>query len=653
MLRKVLIANRGEIACRIIRSCRELGIASVAVYSEPDRDLPHVALADQAVCLGGANASDSYLNISRLMAAIRETGADAVHPGYGFLSENTEFARTCEAEGTIFIGPPAEAIRVMGDKAAARQLMAEHGVPVLPGFDREGASDDELRAAADRVGFPLLIKAVAGGGGKGMRVVNQASEFDEALSAARREALGAFADDRVLLERYLPKARHVEVQVFADQHGNTVHLFERDCSVQRRHQKIIEEAPAPGLDERLRQAMGEAAVKAARAIDYRGAGTVEFLLGDQQEFFFMEMNTRLQVEHPVTELITGEDLVAWQLHVAAGAPLPRQQSQLHWQGHAMEVRIYAEDPSRQFMPSSGVLLPLQWPTQLARVDAGYQAGNRVSSHYDPMLAKIIVHGENRDQARRKLVKALLQTRLHGPRTNIAFLVRVLDSEPFVRAELDTRLLEHHPSLLDTPEAPIALQALAAALALQQPGDGADPWHSLPAWRGSGRRASSLVLGSAQGQVPVALHANGNHWQARIEGESASLSWHFHADALHLTWGAQHWQGTVSRTPDGAVLVCSEGQCQLWQVDPAPEERGADASDQAFAAPMSGRIVACHVAPGTRVEPGAAVITLEAMKMEHTLRASVAGTVAAYLVSEGDQVSEATALVSFEAAADDD
>ena len=653
MMRKVLIANRGEIACRIMRTCQQLGIRTVAVYSDADRDLPHVAMADQAVCLGPAAARDSYLNIERLIMAVNETGADAVHPGYGFLSENTEFAKACEANGTIFVGPPANAIRVMGDKAAARQLMAEHGVPILPGFDQQGASDDALRDAASKVGFPLLIKAVAGGGGKGMRVVNSAADFDEALQAARREALGAFADDRVLLERYLPRARHVEVQVFADAHGNHVHLFERDCSVQRRHQKIIEEAPAPGLDDGLRQAMGEAAVRAARAIDYRGAGTVEFLLGDQQEFFFMEMNTRLQVEHPVTELITGEDLVAWQLQVAAGKPLPRQQSGLTWQGHAMEVRVYAEDPARQFMPSSGKLAPLRWPTDLARVDTGYEENNVVSSHYDPMLAKIIVHGDTRDQARQKLIQALLQTRLHGPSSNISFLIRVLESEPFAAANLDTRLLEHHPELLAGRESELALPGLAAALTLIEPGHGTDPWQSLRNWRGGQRRRASLMMGCIRGQFAIALDQQAGQWQACIDGHCAPLSYRFQQDSLQIQWGEHTWQGTADPLDGRSVLVCSRGQCQLWEYDPAPDHGAGDAAAQAFAAPMSGRIVACHVNAGDHVAAGAAVVTLEAMKMEHTLRATEPGTVISYLVDAGEQVSEGARLVNFEADAGDE
>ena len=433
MFSKILIANRGEIAVRVIRACRELGITSVAVYSELDRNALHVRLADEAYALGGETAADSYLNTSAILDAIEKSGAEAVHPGYGFYSENADFARAITERGVTFIGPPPEAIEVMGDKAAARQLMAESGVPVLPGFDKEGASDSELTAAAAKVGFPLLIKAVAGGGGKGMRVVNGAEEFDEALAAARREASNAFGDDRVLLERYLATARHVEVQVFADNHGNAVHLFERDCSVQRRHQKIIEEAPAPGLDEATRDAFGHAAVQAAKAIDYRGAGTVEFLYAppaadsdvDGGQFFFMEMNTRLQVEHPVTEMITGEDLVAWQLSVAAGEPLPKQQDQIQRHGAAMEVRLYAENPEQGFLPSSGLLRHLRWPHAQSRVDAGYEQGDRVDEHYDPMIAKLVTWGETRDEAADLQVAALDAFRIEGLGHNVDFLSAIM------------------------------------------------------------------------------------------------------------------------------------------------------------------------------------------------------------------------------------
>jgi 3-methylcrotonyl-CoA carboxylase alpha subunit len=657
----LLIANRGEIARRIIRTCREQGIRTVAVYSEADAELPHVREADQSVCLGPAPARDSYLDIGKVIDAARATGAQAVHPGYGFLSENTGFAAACDEAGLIFIGPGANAIRVMGDKAAARQLMSENKVPVLPGFDQESADDATLASEAERVGFPLLIKAVAGGGGKGMRVVESADRFDEALASARREASGAFGDDRVLLERYLPTARHVEVQVFADQHGNAVHLFERDCSVQRRHQKIIEEAPAPGLDEALRERLGEAAVQAARAIDYVGAGTVEFLLAPNGEFFFMEMNTRLQVEHPVTEMITGEDLVAWQIAVAEGRALPKRQDQIQRHGAAMEVRLYAENPYQHFLPSSGTLQPLVWPEGV-RVDAGFEAGDTVSDHYDPMIAKLICHGADREQARRRLVLGLENLMLGGIHHNGAFLHRVLSSEPFSQAELDTRLLEKHPHLLEPVSVPVpALAVAAAALVVQRPATGSDPWQALNGWRPLGRRQTLVPLKVLDENLIVILEDN----QASVNG--VPLPFQFHSDGGRFHLGIDG--GRFHLGIDGGTLVddvaigdmtfsgrfVDQGE-RLWlfvagqdyAVDLHPaRESGHDAGHGDFTAPMSGTIVALHVNPGDRVAAGDAVITLEAMKMEHTLRAGGNGIVHGFNVGAGDSVSEGTLLVEFE------
>ncbi|MFP1684510.1 acetyl/propionyl/methylcrotonyl-CoA carboxylase subunit alpha [Alloalcanivorax sp. C16-1] len=639
----LLIANRGEIARRIIRTGRQLGLTTVAVYSDIDADAAHVREADQAVRLGPASARDSYLNIEAVLAAARESGADAIHPGYGFLSENAAFAEACAGAGLIFVGPSPDSIRLMGDKAAARQRMAESGVPVLPGFDREGADDATLKAEADRVGFPLLIKAVAGGGGKGMRAVQSADGFDEALAAARREARNAFDDDRVLLERYLPTARHVEVQVFADGHGNAVHLFERDCSVQRRHQKIIEEAPAPGLSEQQRHDLGQAAVRAARAIDYRGAGTVEFLFSPEGEFFFMEMNTRLQVEHPVTELITGEDLVAWQLAVAGGRPLPKTQDDLRIRGAAMEVRLYAENPYQQFLPSSGPVTQLRWPDGV-RVDAGVEQGDNVSDYYDPMLAKLIAHGDDRDQARRRLVRALDRLALAGPHHNAAFLRRVLCDPAFADAELDTRLLERHPHLLEAPSLDPALLAVAgAALVTTAAADGNDPWTALNAWRPLGRRRTLVPLRVDEHALTVVLDDD----RASVADRSAPWTLHRHDDRFDLHWGEHRLSGlALFSFDDRRLTVFVHGQNYRIETHPAREsERAGGAGD--FCAPMSGTIVTCHVAAGDPVDAGAAVITLEAMKMEHTLRASAPGTVRAFLVKAGDSVSEGTLLVDFE------
>ncbi|MGI9247309.1 MAG: acetyl-CoA carboxylase biotin carboxylase subunit, partial [Steroidobacteraceae bacterium] len=464
MLKSVLIANRGEIACRVMRTARRLGLRTVAVYSEADRDAQHARMADEAVCIGPPPARASYLDGERIIAVALERGCESIHPGYGFLAENAAFARACEQAGLVFIGPPPSAIDRMGSKSEARRLMAAAGVPVLPGYDADDQSDAALRSACERLGLPLLIKPTAGGGGKGMRVVREAASFGEALAGARREAAKAFGDDRVLLERFIEIGRHVEIQVFADGRGNAVHLFERDCSLQRRHQKVIEEAPAPGLDDPTRAAMGAAAVAAARAVDYRGAGTVEFL-HDGREFYFLEMNTRLQVEHPVTEMITGLDLVEWQLRVAAGEPLPLAQSQIVRHGHAVEARLYAEDSDRGFLPATGRLARLRLPAESAyvRVDAGVEEGDEVTVHYDPMIAKVIAWAEDRAQALQRLQRALEAIEVEGVRTNARFLWQILGAPAVRSGDLSTRLLETDPALASgVPEGELAEAWLIAA-----------------------------------------------------------------------------------------------------------------------------------------------------------------------------------------------
>lgn len=652
-IKKLLIANRGEIARRIMRTCRQQGIATVAVHSDVDATLPHVMEADEAVCLGPAAARESYLVIDKVIAAARDCGADAIHPGYGFLSENRRFAETCADAGIIFVGPPARAIEVMGDKAAARQLMTESGVPVLPGFDQEGASDAALKQASEQVGFPLLIKAVAGGGGKGMRIVNNAHEFDAALASARREAASAFADDRVLLERYLPEARHVEVQVFADQQGNTVHLFERDCSVQRRHQKIIEEAPAPGLSEQQRHALGDAAVQAAKAIDYVGAGTVEFLFAPDGQFYFMEMNTRLQVEHPVTEMITGEDLVAWQLAVAAGQPLPKAQADIQCQGAAMEVRLYAENPEQGFLPSSGLLTHLHWPHELARVDAGFEQGNRVDDHYDPMIAKLICYGNDREQARQRLLASLDALEISGIHHNGAFLHRVLRHPAFAEARLDTRLLEHYPALQDSDAPAPALLALAASQLFHSEGASAvddRPWQQLSGWRPFGLHQQTWLLAIDSAPITITLNGPAHARVARCQQAEqptveGAVRFQQNNNRFELHWQGQRLLGRVAHTGPDTLLLFVHGQPFSVQRNPAPESQQQQAGG--FVAPMSGTIVALHVDAGSRVAAGDAVITLEAMKMEHTLRATSAGIVSGFPVAAGDSVSEGTLLVAFE------
>ena len=657
MIQRLLIANRGEIACRILRSCRALGIESVAVHSEVDGDLPHATEADYRVCLGPAPARESYLDMEALLEAARQTGADAVHPGYGFLSENAHFARACADAGLIFVGPPAQCIELMGDKAAARRTMADSGVPVLPGFDGEDASDEELTAHADSVGWPLLIKAVAGGGGKGMRVVEHAGEFREALEAARREAGGAFGDARMMLERYLPRARHVEVQIFADEHGNCVHLFERDCSVQRRHQKVIEEAPAPGITPELREALGAAAVRAAEAIDYRGAGTVEFLLAPDGSFYFMEMNTRLQVEHPVTEAITGEDLVAWQLRVASGQTLPRQQEALRIHGHAMEVRVYAEDPVQEFMPSSGRLAVLEWPRMPGlRVDSGFREGDTVTEHYDPLLAKVITHGEDRDQARRRLASALRATCIAGPRHNTGFLASLLETPAFARAELSTSFLQEHPDAGRSHPLQETQLCIAAALLWREQvraAGGADPWARGNGWRPLGRRRFHARL--ALDGEPLDLALEGGNAPCRVLVEDREYQVHF--SPREGSTSPDIARSAMIMIDDRSLLFSArfEGQ-RLWLFHEGhsygfrlrPPALAAEQEDRhaPFTAPMSGTVVACHVEAGQRVEAGQAVVTMEAMKMEHTLRAPQAGVVTALPWSAGDTVSEGTRLAEF-------
>jgi 3-methylcrotonyl-CoA carboxylase alpha subunit len=647
MIKRLLIANRGEIARRIIRTCRANGIETVAVYSDADITLPHVREADMAVRLGPAPARESYLDIDKVIAAAVSSGADAVHPGYGFLSENTTFAAACQKAGIIFVGPPAKAIELMGDKAAARKLMAESGVPVLPGCDQDIRDDNRLLEEAKRIGFPLLVKAVAGGGGKGMRVVHGEANFIEALHGARREAKAAFGDDRVLLERYLSNARHIEVQVFADQHGHTLHLFERDCSVQRRHQKIIEEAPAPGLTEAQRTAVGEAAVQAAKAIDYVGAGTVEFLFADGH-FYFMEMNTRLQVEHPVTEMITGEDLVWWQLCVAAGQPLPKQQHELRIHGAAMEVRIYAEDPWQNFMPSSGLLRTLVWPHQDARVDSGYEQGDRVESFYDPMIAKIICHGESRDAARQQLMQALSATLIDGIHHNCGFLYQVLGSEAFANAKLDTRLLEQHPQLMQKPAQQPALIAVAGAVALTEPQSSGDPWQSLNGWRPLSARLQQHELIIADDSVLVQIHTDAQQRSAMVNGEQRSLHWQTRDLRISLAWGTDTLSARFISDHLGVLLNIHGESISLQRANAGRGQQQHGSRHAPFAAPMSGSVVALHVQPGTMVNAGTAVITMEAMKMEHTLRAPADGTVSALLAAVGEQVSEGTLLAEFNA-----
>jgi 3-methylcrotonyl-CoA carboxylase alpha subunit len=661
MLRSVLIANRGEIACRVIRTVQRLGMRAVAVYSDADAGARHVRLADAAVHIGPAPARDSYLDIAVLIAAARAAGADGIHPGYGFLAENADFAQACADAGVTFIGPPASAIAAMGSKSAAKALMEPAGVPLVPGYHGADQADAVLREHATRIGYPLLVKAAAGGGGRGMRRVNGADELDESLAAARREALAAFGDATLLLERYLTGARHVEVQVFADGHGNAVYVGERDCSLQRRHQKVIEEAPAPGVDEHLRRAMGEAAVRAARAVDYRGAGTVEFMLTPQGEFYFLEMNTRLQVEHPVTEMVTGFDLVEWQLRVAAGEPLPMTQDAIRLTGHAIEARLYAEDPAQGFLPVPGRLAVLDLPAgEGLRVDAGYDAGDTVPPHYDALIAKLIAWGETREQARERLAAMLAASCVIGAGSNLAFLSRLIELSAFVSGEPDTGLIEREIDGLITP-APVddttlraaavrvlADEAAAAPQALARGNDVASPWVRLGPFRTGVPARRTVTFVDASGEAQDVKLLGGPHGYTL-------------ADAPDLAPGAA--------LPDGRVRVNAGGAArgvQVWRAGAAIEvstpagrwrlthreavslEGAGDDHEARLVAPMPGKLVQVAVQPGQRVAKGELLVVLEAMKMEHRIVAPHDGVVGALGGALGDFVAADTVLVEFAA-----
>ena len=631
MFTKILIANRGEIACRIIKTAKAMGIATVAVYSEVDRNSLHVQLADESVAIGASPSNESYLVSNKLIQAALETGAQAIHPGYGFLSENAEFCRLCAANNLVFIGPPVEAILAMGSKSAAKTIMADAGVPLVPGYHGDAQNPEIIKQAANDMGYPVLLKAAAGGGGKGMRAVYAEAEFDEALGAAKREALNSFNDDIMLVEKYLLKPRHVEIQVFCDSHGNAVYLFERDCSVQRRHQKVIEEAPAPGMTETLRQQMGEAAIKAALAIYYEGAGTVEFLLDAQGEFFFMEMNTRLQVEHPVTEMISGQDLVEWQLRVASGEPLPRSQDQLTINGHAFEARIYAEDPDHDFLPATGRLTVLQPPLESAhvRVDTGVVEGDEVSIYYDPMIAKLIVWDTDRDRALQRLTQALSEYRISGLTTNIGFLYNLAISQAFQNGDVDTGYIEEHEAEIFRQRdrdidyaAPLAAAAIfkqrkqQAQIQAAHSTEPNSPWHLCNSW---GLPPSALTIQIQQAEVSVATSAN--------QSDLANTS--------------------IAITESGFDLFTPEGFFHCSEVGP---DLGLDTDNTdggSLRAPMNGTVVSLLVETGTPVSKGDTLLVMEAMKMEHTIDAPADGMVTEFYFQPGDLVDGGADLLAFE------
>jgi 3-methylcrotonyl-CoA carboxylase alpha subunit len=691
MFSSLLIANRGEIACRVIRTARRLGLRTIAVYSSADAGARHVRLADEALPIGPAPARESYLHIERILAAARASGAEAVHPGYGFLSESAPFAQACADAGVRFVGPPPAAIRAMGSKSAAKALLQSAGVPLTPGYHGENQDAQVLAAEAGRIGFPVLIKASAGGGGKGMRRVERAEDFGAALAACRREALAAFGSDQVLVEKYILRPRHIEVQVFADTHGNAVYLFERDCSVQRRHQKVLEEAPAPGMTVQRREAMGRAATQVARSVGYVGAGTVEFIAPSGEEsFFFMEMNTRLQVEHPVTEMITGLDLVEWQLRVAAGEALPLRQEELSMRGHAIEARIYAEDADQGYTPATGTIAWLQTPEASAhvRLDAGVEQGDAITPHYDPMIAKLIAWDVDRDAARARLRDALAQTRIVGVVNNLGFLARLVDAPSFAAARLDTDLIERDAAALAPPaEAPpreFWLLAALAQLRREAQADaaaaaGASPWRRRDAWRANragqrkqqwvwigsrgARELRELVVAFAPGEGAEAGPAapDGSVWlgcdghtvhcvvrdggaadgrlQATLDGQVCTAT---------VVWQAGRWHvfgdrpGAPGRTHRQEVFECHD------PLHVVGGRAGTDETHGNVLAPMPGKVVALLVEPGTAVAREAPLLIVEAMKMEHTVRAPVAGLLRSFFVGVGDQVAMGEQLMEFEA-----
>ncbi|HKU46335.1 MAG TPA: acetyl/propionyl/methylcrotonyl-CoA carboxylase subunit alpha, partial [Burkholderiales bacterium] len=648
---KILIANRGEIACRVARSARRLGVRTVAVYTDADRDALHVRAADEA------RRVTSYLDIAAVLAAARDTRAEAVHPGYGFLAENAEFAAACRAAGVVFIGPSPEAIAAMGDKAAAKRLMEKAGVPLVPGYHGEAQDAGTLQKEASRIGFPVLIKPSAGGGGKGMRVAASAASFATELEASQREAKSAFGDDRVLIERYLQKPRHIEMQVFGDSHGNMVHLFERDCSVQRRHQKVLEEAPAPNFARK--KEMGDAAVAAAKAIGYAGAGTVEFIAEQDGRFYFMEMNTRLQVEHPVTEMITGLDLVEWQLRVAAGEKLPLGQNEIRVNGHALEARIYAEDPQRDFLPATGRVLHLRFPEQNAsiRVDTGIEQGAEITPWYDPMIAKLIVRAADRPRALARMRQALAEVEIAGVTTNVAFLRRVVAGKAFASADLDTGLIERNkPELLKSM--PIGEEVLAAAafaeLAEEERAAGEraaassdphSPWDRVDGWRlnEDSHHDFTFLDGSTAHPVRVLFRESGV--RVALNGRDHALSGErLPDDRLLVRLDERAFKARAVRDGHDWHVFC-EGEYRKLSLRQELAGAGEDTRAGSLAAPMPGKIIKVMAAPGAKVAKGQALLILEAMKMEHTITAPADGTVKEVHYAAGDQVLEGAELIS--------
>ena len=671
MFKKILIANRGEIACRVAASARRMGVRTVAVYSDADARAKHVQACDEAVHIGGSAPKDSYLRWERILEAAKATGAQAIHPGYGFLSENEEFAQACADAGLVFIGPPPSAIRAMGLKAASKQLMEKAGVPLVPGYHGADQDPQLLQREADRIGYPVLIKASAGGGGKGMRLVERSEDFAAALASCQREAINSFGDDAVLVEKYVLRPRHIEIQVFGDTQGNCVYLFERDCSVQRRHQKVLEESPAPGMTPALRQKMGEAAVAAAQAVNYVGAGTVEFIVEqpggyDQPEamkFYFMEMNTRLQVEHPVTEAITGEDLVDWQLRVASGLPLPKRQDELRITGHAIEARICAENPDNGFLPATGTLHVYRKPDCASfrvgdvRVDDGVREGDAISPFYDSMIAKLIVHGDTREQALARLDAALAETRIVGLATNVQFLRQVIASDAFATAKLDTALIEREKQHLfhqqRLPQAQAVAAAVAQVLQAERAQETADPFSRRDGWRSHGVAERRWDFRQGEAAVPARLRYlhDGALQLAGGEGESLAeglLSWQQAGDgAFDVQFAGQRLRAQVHVLGEQCHVFAPQGAAVLGLADPLAHAGDVHSEGGRLTAPMPGKVVSFAVKAGDKVSKGQPLAVMEAMKMEHTIAAPGDGVVAELLYAPGDQVTEGSELLRLE------
>lgn len=671
MFNKILIANRGEIACRIIKTAKKMGVLTVAVYSDADKNALHVHMADEAIYIGASPSRESYLLGDKVIAAAIKTGAQAIHPGYGFLSENADFCRECAKQNITFIGPPVGAIEAMGSKSAAKNIMEKANVPLVPGYHGDDQSRDIIKKAADDMGYPVLLKATAGGGGKGMRQVWSEQEFDEGLAAAKREAISSFGDDTMLVEKYLTQPRHVEIQVFCDNHQNAVYLFERDCSVQRRHQKVIEEAPAFGMSEELRAKMGESAIKSAQAIGYQGAGTVEFLLDIDGSFYFMEMNTRLQVEHPVTEMISGQDLVEWQLRVAAGEKLPKTQAQLVLNGHAFEARIYAEDANNDFLPATGKLSLLQTPqtSEHVRIDTGVRQGDDVSVYYDPMIAKLIVWDENREKALKRLSKALTEYRINGVTTNIDFLYNLATSKPFIEEDIDTGFIEKNHDLIfhDNQQAllnELPIAALYLVLAQEQKAqkiarqgnDPHSPWHHANAWRLNEAHNHTLVLAhnDIEYMVTVEQKRQGNdaYYLVTIDGKQYDCQGQINASTdnhniiITTNINGHRSQATICNEDNNVTVYRSNGAFNFSHVQPDCGQHENDDSHGGLTAPMNGTMVSVLVNAGETVSKDQPLVIMEAMKMEHTIKAPSDGTIDEVFFSSGDMVDGGAALLAF-------